>query len=218
MRPPGSDWLYVKLYGPAAGEDALLTGPVRDLAGRCSTTGDADGWFFLRYADPEPHLRLRLHGEPDRLLAGALPGWPRGRPGSSPAAADGSPSRPTSASWSATAGRPRRPWPRRSSLPTARRWLSCSACCRRRTRTERRLELAVLSTDRLLAALGLDVSARLEWCSAFAPPPHVSGAIFRERKNSLRALLSADRAAHAVLEAAPCTSADGRRSGRWRSA
>ena len=49
----------------------------------------------------------------------------------------------------------------------------------------------MLSTDRLLAALGLDASARLEWCSAFAPPPHVSGAIFRERKNSLRALLSA---------------------------
>ena len=32
MRPPGSDWLYLKLYGPAAGEDRCWRGPVRDLA------------------------------------------------------------------------------------------------------------------------------------------------------------------------------------------
>jgi thiopeptide-type bacteriocin biosynthesis protein len=34
-----------------------------------------DGWFFIRYGDPDWHLRLRLHGAPNRLkeLAGELP-------------------------------------------------------------------------------------------------------------------------------------------------
>ena len=34
---------------------------------------EADGWFFMRFSDPEPHLRLRLHGAPEALLGGVLP-------------------------------------------------------------------------------------------------------------------------------------------------
>jgi thiopeptide-type bacteriocin biosynthesis protein len=66
-RPPGSDWLYLKLYGPRVGEDALLSGPVRAFADEVTSTGEVDSWFFVRYADPDPHLRFRLHGAPDRL-------------------------------------------------------------------------------------------------------------------------------------------------------
>jgi thiopeptide-type bacteriocin biosynthesis protein len=29
--------------------------------------GDVDCWFFIRLSDPDFHLRLRFHGEPDRL-------------------------------------------------------------------------------------------------------------------------------------------------------
>jgi lantibiotic biosynthesis protein len=36
-------------------------------------SGAADAWFFIRYADPDWHLRLRLHGEPGRLHAEVLP-------------------------------------------------------------------------------------------------------------------------------------------------
>jgi thiopeptide-type bacteriocin biosynthesis protein len=32
-----------------------------------------DRWHFLRYRDPDPHLRLRFHGVPCRLLAELLP-------------------------------------------------------------------------------------------------------------------------------------------------
>jgi thiopeptide-type bacteriocin biosynthesis protein len=35
--------------------------------------GVVDHWFFLRYADPEHHLRIRLHGDPDALRNNALP-------------------------------------------------------------------------------------------------------------------------------------------------
>jgi thiopeptide-type bacteriocin biosynthesis protein len=35
--------------------------------------GAADGWFFVRYGDPDWHLRLRFHGHPDRLGGEVLP-------------------------------------------------------------------------------------------------------------------------------------------------
>jgi thiopeptide-type bacteriocin biosynthesis protein len=37
-------------------------------------SGAADAWFFVRYADPDWHLRLRLHGKPERLHTEVLPG------------------------------------------------------------------------------------------------------------------------------------------------
>jgi class I lanthipeptide synthase len=36
-------------------------------------TGLIDGWFFIRYADPADHLRLRCHGTPHDLLGEVLP-------------------------------------------------------------------------------------------------------------------------------------------------
>ncbi|MDF5752129.1 PDZ domain-containing protein [Spongiactinospora sp. TRM90649] len=35
--------------------------------------GSVDRWLFVRYADPDPHLRLRLHGDPGRLMGEVLP-------------------------------------------------------------------------------------------------------------------------------------------------
>jgi thiopeptide-type bacteriocin biosynthesis protein len=46
---------------------------VRPVAAQALRSGAADGWFFIRYGDPEWHLRLRFHGEPDRLLGEVLP-------------------------------------------------------------------------------------------------------------------------------------------------
>lgn len=62
---PGGEWLYAKLY---AARDRLDTLLVRDLPPLLERVGtDMDRWFFLRYLDPAPHLRLRLHGAPDAL-------------------------------------------------------------------------------------------------------------------------------------------------------
>lgn len=71
--PPGSDWLFAKLYGPRAFEDDLLTGPVLQLCQQAIAAGAAESWFFIRYADPEPHIRLRFRGDPGRLLAELVP-------------------------------------------------------------------------------------------------------------------------------------------------
>ena len=57
---PGSDWTYAKLYCPASDIDTVLRTVVAPLAARHAADG-SDRWFYLRYADPEPHVRVRLH-------------------------------------------------------------------------------------------------------------------------------------------------------------
>jgi thiopeptide-type bacteriocin biosynthesis protein len=69
---PGSDWLYAKLYTGAAMADAVLTERIAPVVRDAITSGAADRWFFVRYADPEIHLRIRFHGEPQALRANVL--------------------------------------------------------------------------------------------------------------------------------------------------
>ncbi|HKQ62734.1 MAG TPA: lantibiotic dehydratase [Candidatus Polarisedimenticolaceae bacterium] len=70
---PGSDWLYVKLYTGTAAADTVLREIVAPLAARAQSNGAVDRWFFIRYGDPDWHLRLRFHGAPARLLEETLP-------------------------------------------------------------------------------------------------------------------------------------------------
>ncbi|MDP8931684.1 MAG: lantibiotic dehydratase [Actinomycetota bacterium] len=71
--PPGSEWLYAKLYGGTATAEQVLSDAVRPMVASALASGDADGWFFIRYGDPDAHLRVRLHGPPERLHASVLP-------------------------------------------------------------------------------------------------------------------------------------------------
>lgn len=68
-----SRWLYVKLYTGTAGADDVLRRIVAPVCGRAVARGDADRWFFLRYGDPDWHLRVRLEGDPAKLLGKVLP-------------------------------------------------------------------------------------------------------------------------------------------------
>ncbi len=80
---PGGEWLYTKLPVPPARQPEVLArhlGALTDpeLLGRAG----ADRWFFLRYEDPEPHIRLRFHGKPESLWPVLLPelhSWARER-------------------------------------------------------------------------------------------------------------------------------------------
>ncbi|MFD7643990.1 lantibiotic dehydratase [Kitasatospora sp. NPDC059795] len=69
---PGSDWLYLKAYGSWRGQDQLVRSLVPELAEAARQTG-ADRWFFIRYRDPDYHLRLRFHGDPEVLWKDTLP-------------------------------------------------------------------------------------------------------------------------------------------------
>lgn len=73
LHGPGSEWLYAKLYCGQSSADEVLSGPITALAQDLLREGEADRWFFIRYSDPEPHLRLRFHGDPQRLWGQALP-------------------------------------------------------------------------------------------------------------------------------------------------
>ncbi len=68
---PGEDWLFAKLYADPSAHETLLTEHLPALL--ADLGDDIDRWFFLRYRDPEPHLRLRLHGDPAALAGRVLP-------------------------------------------------------------------------------------------------------------------------------------------------
>ncbi|MEV5978368.1 lantibiotic dehydratase [Streptomyces sp. NPDC052114] len=74
---PGGPWLYATLYTSAERQDELLAGPLRaflsELGAPPAGPDGVDRWFFIRYADPGPHLRLRLHGDPALLNGVVLP-------------------------------------------------------------------------------------------------------------------------------------------------
>ncbi|MGN6867158.1 MAG: lantibiotic dehydratase [Solirubrobacteraceae bacterium] len=59
---PGSEWLYMRLYTGEAIADTVLTKTLAPLEQELRDARLADRWFFLRYADPEFHLRVRFHG------------------------------------------------------------------------------------------------------------------------------------------------------------
>ncbi|RBM11831.1 hypothetical protein DEH69_21350 [Streptomyces sp. PT12] len=71
-RAPADAWAYVKVYAVRDSQDALIVGPLADLVR--SVGEHADGWFFLRYADPVEHVRLRLRAAPGALRHEV---WPR---------------------------------------------------------------------------------------------------------------------------------------------
>lgn len=65
--PPGSEWAYVKWYTGTSGADSLLSTVLPPLVSRLERLEGTDRWFFIRYGDPEWHLRIRFHVPPDRL-------------------------------------------------------------------------------------------------------------------------------------------------------
>ncbi|MFJ8250848.1 lantibiotic dehydratase [Streptomyces sp. NPDC094466] len=67
---PGGEWLYLKARLSADAQDEFLSCHLPPLVN--SLHPHIDRWFYVRYADPEPELRLRFHGEP-RALCDALP-------------------------------------------------------------------------------------------------------------------------------------------------
>jgi thiopeptide-type bacteriocin biosynthesis protein len=65
---PGSSWLYLKMYVPKIGIDRLLTQLVPLIKKRYN--GYMIGqWFFIRYVDHAPHIRLRLLVNPNSINA-----------------------------------------------------------------------------------------------------------------------------------------------------
>jgi thiopeptide-type bacteriocin biosynthesis protein len=71
--PPLSEWIYVKLYTGAPTSDAILRERISSLVAKGLREGLIARWFFLRYRDPDGHLRLRFQGSRRGLLKRFLP-------------------------------------------------------------------------------------------------------------------------------------------------
>jgi thiopeptide-type bacteriocin biosynthesis protein len=57
----GSEWLYYKLYCGVKTADTILTEVIKPLTELFIQQQLIDHWFFIRYADPDIHLRVRFH-------------------------------------------------------------------------------------------------------------------------------------------------------------
>ncbi len=63
--PPGSEWLYLKVFTGTSTADQILANHIAPLL---EETRDLyDRWFFIRYNEGGHHLRLRFHGDPHIL-------------------------------------------------------------------------------------------------------------------------------------------------------
>lgn len=63
---PGSEWLYLKIYTSKIGSQRLLL-KILPLIRRKYPGGPVQQWFFIRYDDPAPHIRLRLQIVPQDI-------------------------------------------------------------------------------------------------------------------------------------------------------
>ena len=57
----GSEWLYYKIYCGVKTADRILTEVIKPLTEHLLEQQLIDSWFFIRYADPDIHLRVRFH-------------------------------------------------------------------------------------------------------------------------------------------------------------
>jgi thiopeptide-type bacteriocin biosynthesis protein len=72
-RPPGSDWLYAKIYGGVGMLDELLATVLPGILTAAFGSRLISRWFFVRYSDPQYHLRIRFNGAPRLLIADLAP-------------------------------------------------------------------------------------------------------------------------------------------------
>lgn len=58
--PPGSEWAYVKIYCGVMESERILRDQITSLIDNLKHAGILKKWFFIRYHDPDPHIRLRF--------------------------------------------------------------------------------------------------------------------------------------------------------------
>ncbi|MDR6808906.1 thiopeptide-type bacteriocin biosynthesis protein [Dyadobacter sp. BE34] len=62
----GSEWLYVKIYAGTRTADRLLRSVIKPFADRLMAESAIEKWFFIRYGDPDNHIRLRFYHGSDK--------------------------------------------------------------------------------------------------------------------------------------------------------
>lgn len=57
---PGTEWLYLKIYTGVKTADLILEEAIQPVAEYLQKNNEISRWFFIRYHDPKPHLRVRF--------------------------------------------------------------------------------------------------------------------------------------------------------------
>ena len=57
----GDEWIYFKIYCGPKSADVVLTRVIKPITIDLLNQKAIDKWFFIRYADPDLHIRLRFH-------------------------------------------------------------------------------------------------------------------------------------------------------------
>ncbi|PXW16668.1 MULTISPECIES: thiopeptide-type bacteriocin biosynthesis protein [unclassified Chryseobacterium] len=57
---PGTEWLYLKIYTGVKTADLILEEAAQPLVEYFQENDFISKWFFIRYNDPKPHLRIRF--------------------------------------------------------------------------------------------------------------------------------------------------------------
>ena len=57
----GDEWLYYKIYSGPKTLDTILKEIIKPVTELLIEHNTIDKWFFIRYADPKHHLRVRFH-------------------------------------------------------------------------------------------------------------------------------------------------------------
>jgi thiopeptide-type bacteriocin biosynthesis protein len=73
LKPPGSDWLYIKLYCAQRSAPYVIGDPLPEIVRHLAGNSWIESWFFLQYSDPDPHIRLRMCGNSATLIKEVLP-------------------------------------------------------------------------------------------------------------------------------------------------
>jgi thiopeptide-type bacteriocin biosynthesis protein len=58
---PGSEWIYFKIYTGVKTSDIILLEVLKPLIEEFKSEKLIQKWFFIRYSDPKPNLRIRLN-------------------------------------------------------------------------------------------------------------------------------------------------------------
>lgn len=65
--PPGSEWTYLKLYCSQKSADEFIAKNIYALIERLENEGLISKWFFVRYNDPDFHIRIRFLSSRDKM-------------------------------------------------------------------------------------------------------------------------------------------------------
>jgi thiopeptide-type bacteriocin biosynthesis protein len=205
LHPPGSDWLFVKLYCPRNLDNDVISESIQVFAENAIASDLASSWFFVRYSDPEAHLRLRFRGSPERLTAHLYPHiceW-AGRLMSS-----GICLKYIFDTYEQEVERFGGPYGMAAAEAIFSADSSSTAallrCLRNKQWPNDQTTLLALSIDDLLAGLGFDTSERLRWYASHTKSVKIDiSAEYRQRKTVLRPLLGQPEQVLASQEGGP---------------